>query len=459
MKKLMACLMALILISCAALADGTDALTLGILNPRITANGNTLLDLSRLDVETSLIYDGEDAIGVILDVNVGENFEVKVLSAQARWDGGRLQFSIDGVDRLYNVDTPKALAASGTGLSRVFFPTDSPIPNIDLTRLTAEQRMALLEAVLEPYVKDKKIIGEDRILSFDISRDESTIIINGIVGFLDEIFPSLGQNSILSLFGQEDGLGINLKGKLTIGPDGLKLESDGALITLKNGAVIPLVQDLTDSYDGFTLSIGLGENEVGKLVMQGRRNQANGDLDVSLEQTYDGASVAVGRFTRTAGDHGTKYALDYAHANGQKLYAEFTDDLADDSPSFDFSATAALDPADGERTVTAYYDGQHIETEGRMAQGGLFGMEYSDGQSKYGFESTVVLMHSGNAVRYAQWAKQLAGASALDLTGGSQEDLYQFEADLSVIAGGVLSKLQENVPGVSELLGALQNLQ
>lgn len=458
MKKIMACAMALILaLGWTALAESSEVSTLGILNPVITVDNATLLDLNRLDLELSAVSDErDDRFGVMVNAKAGESFTESVFFGQAVWDRDGISFSLDGSNALYRVEVPEPLARSGSQVRNMLRPSGFRFS--DFTGLSAEQRVEMLEAMLEPYIRDSVIVDDHRILSFDISLAEGTLLVNGVTTMLNTVAPRFVQDSMLRMIGQSGAMGLRLNGKLSIGPDGIQLDSSGDLVSLKDGVIIPLVQSMADYYEGFTMTTAIGKNGEGRIELNCKRSQRDGGFELTLEEYNGEENVATGRFMSTpAGWTGQEsaYTLDYEDIEGRDFHAALK--YGNESDALSIGAEVSFRP-EGQGApwqAAARFDGKRLETQGQSALGGPLHLSLDDGRTRYAVDCTLVTMTDRNS---DGGLRPTDGENLVNLTEGSRADRERLDADLDAATGEALNKLRENVPGMADFLNTLREM-
>lgn len=87
-KKILALLLAALIamLPIAAMAEPSGMYTVAIMDPQVYMNDDCILDMTGLDLELSLALADNGAIGLVLGLFTGENYDNLALAAQAQID-------------------------------------------------------------------------------------------------------------------------------------------------------------------------------------------------------------------------------------------------------------------------------------------------------------------------------------------------------------------------------------
>ena len=449
MKRAWALTLAVLMLltaSCSAVAApyAESAVTIGVYGPMIIKNREETVDLDKIGLQLTGVLDENGIMGMMADVVGGPDYADTLFSGQVQWDDNGIVFRMDGLDKLYNVDIPSVLKNEQSERVVWRFQGMNISSQADL--------MSLAESILKPYIKDTNIINGNKVYSFDISREDSTLIIESIVGLLDRVVPQLGSSSILTLFGKDDGLGLSLSGKASFGTAGLNMDVTGELVMLKNGEIIPLFQTVNSDDGGFTMTIALGEDKNGIVELSGRQ-KTNGGWHASLLYTVNNETVFSGIADQEINPETSakETTLEYVTSAGESVKAEVKNGLSSTSPVLEASYKKMLSDGSEAKDYSLEYRGMRIQTADQTAHGGPLSIHCFDGVDTYEVRAQVAVAASGELAK--DWA--LDARDAEKLSQATDEEVYNLQFNVVGIIDGLLTKVESYVPNAREKLAGI----
>ncbi len=456
MKKLFIAITMLVMLTVTAFAgepatDASTCFTVGLFNPIIKVNGEDVLNLQQLDVEIAAQLSQFGVSGVSLAAKAGLNYDQTIFSGQIQWDENGITYSTDTLDQAYGVTLTEELNAMSMNVTQLLFLTTGNNSQIDLGSLTPDQLMALIEAIIHPYLKDQTIVDGDRVLSFNIGEKDGTIVLNALIGLINNVLPNVTTNSPLSLFGEEKGLGLRLKGKLFFDEKGIRMESDGDLISLKDGLITPLLQTLADDGKHLTCSINFGKNNEGRIDIEGTWNESTGEGTLVVNEYQQDTLTATMNLRRSKENSTVKHELNYGNTAGQKLEAHLSRSTDAASPALHFTLEIVPGKTEQTKILEIAYEGKRMSNDFTAAQSGHLRCSWTDGIT-YSMESTLVSMVNGE--RASDW--MVDSSKAADLSNLNEEQKTQLEINLDAIVSDALGRLQRYVPGINEFLSTIE---
>lgn len=458
MKRLLALLVALLMmLSCAAFAEPSTALTVAVLDPIIYANGETMLDMTGLGVELSAIVSDAGVFGLDAGAYVGEEYENTAAHAIAQLDANGLTFTAEGLSNIYSIDLAQylngfdvtTLLPSIPAHTLLSTPIEMEAVSIDLSQPV---RYALIAELLTAYTTDGVIA---------IDRTAGELMINNLLTMIETAASSVDVEGIAEL--REARPAFDLNGTVTVegdpssGAGVVTITGEGNLYAGDSEDSVPFTLNYTDSADAVDLTVDVTEGS----------DVLNIALNSDVTPTADGRdSVLTTLNIGTSGEDNViaTYSSTPAEGSAQMDYVASLE-IPSEQQSLTFLLSTgtngddigfAIDvfaetPEDGSTSLYLYYAGEKVVDEVSTALNGAVSFGVDAGGESYAIDTYLLLQSAVDDT--ANWAYDSSAPIAIETI--SETDLSTLQAGLMGIAGTALTLINENVPGLAPLLSSL----
>lgn len=467
MKKLLAMLLVLMLaLPCVALAEPSAAYTVALMNPVITYMGESI-DMTGLDLELSAIVSDIGAFAATALVNVGQNFEHKVVSAQAQLDTNGLSFTADGMSNAYSVSLSEL---TGENVD-VFLPMLSMVPvysmlsesvAVEETTLdvSLSSRYGAFSELFAPYAENGSI---------SIDKTEGELLVNQALTMLENVASGSDNGSIAELRAMRPAFDMN--GSLTVtgnpaaNEGSYTLIASGSMFTAESTDVMPYDITLTDSVNASNLALNLyepGGTQVITIALDSTttpaadgRNAVDTDITAIMSDTVSASAeeeLATITYTATPvdGSRQMDYVFDMSIPSDSITMSLLVSN-GTNGDDIGFATSLFFDDGyTGGSMYLAYTGAKSVDALGTAFNGHLSLGGDIDGQTA-SFDTGLLLRST--AMDTAEWVYDSAAAIALETMTEDQANTAMM--GLMGIAGTAMTLINEHVPGLAPIIASM----
>lgn len=248
-KKILALLLAALIamLPIAAMAEPSGMYTVAIMDPQVYMNDDCILDMTGLDLELSLALADNGAIGLVLGLFTGENYDNLALAAQAQIDQNSATAYVNGMSNSYSVDLT-SLFGMDISTTLASLALNTAVNSIEIPTITSEDLLSMRQNAVVSLVSAYSTDGA----AFSISKEQGAALISENVQTLDSIFDAIstytGEDLLegerfADLIAEED-ISFELNGSLTASDAGYVLNADGFLYG--EGDALPMTISISD---------------------------------------------------------------------------------------------------------------------------------------------------------------------------------------------------------------------
>lgn len=415
-------------------APDSTIYTLALMDPIVTCNGETLVDLTGLDLELAAALTDAGVLGLLLNVYAGENLDL-ITGAEMQFDANGFSLLLNGMSNLYGFTAEDLDAMTGvenyietlTSIPmRTLAKTESETESFDFS---AEQRFALIREVFSGLDVPADAQGEV-VHSFHFDRERASELLSQIAAAMD----ASGADPDVSFSDELNASGatFEISGTVTATPGDGESGLGSAVIDAEGTVLFDAEEDnmpFTVRYvdDGSTVDCDVvldPDGEAIALTFDLASVAGSREVDLSAGMTIPSESVVIGldaELNNNGDDTGFACSLSYA------------DDV--DSGSFSVSYAGAMTGEGADR----YH-------AGRLTLGMT-----ADGES-YEFATNVAV--TSQDISMDAWA--LDSSAMVDLNAMDEDALNTVSTNVALQLVSALNDLQEQVPGLAALLGTDQ---
>ena len=461
MKKLLALIVALIMVIPAAVAEESTIYTLALTDPCVTYNDETI-DMSGLTLDLSAALTDSGLNGLLLKCYAGNEQDL-VTALTAQVDANGLGLLLEGMSNVYSVDLDAYMGMSIYHTLGVF-PLRTMLDEFDVSdlvetegeTLTMEDRLAFPQEWLADYIYDTTVDGNETTHSFSISEEQGAELWRELLkSFRDEI----DYDTYDEL--RDADFAFTLDGQIVVTEgESCSMIAGGELISRGENEALDLSLNYFDDLSNLNCVFDLADDK-GQQVMCLT-------ADVQNEQLTDGREKAVANVTISADgeDMTIRVGMEPQEGSTQTDYSIGVTVPAEETsltfwlstgtnPQGEGFAAGVAGTVEGEEgSFSIAYDGT-VESDSVLGERriGSFRMEYDDGYDAVSFATGVQLYRQD--VDSDAWTIDTEGALDID----SLTDAEMNTATMGLIGalGNALPKLQSGVPGLSEYIDALMS--
>lgn len=429
LTQIIALVLALMLpLSAAAFAeDDSTVYTIAVMNPVLTRDGETLLDLTGLDVEFSAAVTDLGVLGLLMGCYAGDQLDL-VTSAQLQFDANGMAAYLDGMSSVYGLSASSIAELTGdpATLDAILVPMRTLLMDAaaqaEAFEIPEDWRFQAVHAVFSGLEISSQTQGEV-VHSFNFDCERADAALRDYAGLVDEANPGMKPGAVEQL----EALGLTFEASGTVtatagdgetGIGSVAIDAKGNLISTADQTSVPYTVDYSDD----------GQNVVCRAVIGSAGEEVTLDFELS--------PVAGSRQINAS------FRMD-APSKNLTLLSEAALNTNGDDTGFDFSISGSNDVTALSMSVS--YTGAMVEDDkGNYHLGQLSLASVADNE-KYEFSSTIVAMQQEAST--AAW--MLDTASLTDVTTLDEQALSAAYMDALDQASAALSRLQELVPGMN----------
>ena len=462
MKKLLALLVALMLLVPAAMAEDDSTLYwLSLYDPQVTVDGETVADLTGVNLDLNAAVTDTGVNSLILELYAGEEYDY-VTGLFAQLDANGLGVYLAGMNDMYLVDLARL---AGFDLSSLLslLPVRTMLEQLDLSEvevdsltITAEDRIDMLESLLGDFVYES--VEEDGAIvhRFSIAKEEGEEMFATVV-------EALRSTQLGAEIPEDAALSVELSGEIIAqgDPDSgdalWTVQAEGNLFVSGDGdeTVLPMTAFYTDDMQNVELSVKLTNDSGEEFTLALTSSDyaledGREEVDVTVTLSVDGEDVVLSYYVMPdENSPRMDYRLEASVPSEDSGFA--VDVIADfDSDSaYSFYIAFTMTEDGEESAVDLYYVGDPADDpESDMLNYGWAEVTLSDSESTFGVSADVYAFRQDMSAE--DWVLDSSDAvSILDMT---DEDMSDAMTEATSVLQEMLQVLMEKVPALADFI-------